>query len=237
MGYSNRILYLSYDLLDYVIENNNYDKIIDLIYDYYENNKSSEKYNSNGELETIIIGCTNLLFIEDESYLKSIGLKMKKYNQTDISRFFKFSNSLNKKFNYKLKLDIVNNYQLHLNTKMCEKLDENLNSASERIKTINERIDKFHFNTIEIISIFVAIIFALYGGTQLIGNIVNKIGEVDYNLIIKSSLVLGYIMFTFISALISVMSWHDKSKNKGFILIILNIILAAVVIISFFVCR
>jgi hypothetical protein len=188
-----------------------------------------------GELEYIIVICSNLLFIEDEVYLKSIGLTRREYTRTDVSKFFKFSNMLNKKFNYTLKLDAVNNYQLQTNMELCNQLDESLNKTSKRMAEINVRIDKINFNTMEIISLFIAIIFALYGGIQLTSSVVNKITIDNYSLMVKTALFLGYALFILISAILSVLSWHDKSKNKNVLLMVLGALYTLLIIILLFI--
>ena len=131
-----------------------------------------------------------------------------------------------------MKLDSNNNLQLQRNLSEQEKLEKSIVNTENKLNETNGRIDKIHFDTISIISIFVAVIFALYGGTQLVSSIIAKITSDNYVLMFRTALVLGLVLSIIISLLLSVMSWHDKKSNRRWILVALNIILAIVTVLS-----
>lgn len=224
----------AYNLLEYICSNDNYDEIIDLIYKFYN---EEYDYEASLTIPTDEIGymlsiCCTLLLSENKISFDDVGLKAKKYTDKDITKFFKFANLINKKYDFELTLNSINTLQLQRNLLSQENLEKTIKNAEDKMDDINIRIDKIHFDTISIISIFVAVIFALYGGTQLVSSIITRISSDNYKLMFKTALILGYILFTFISTLLSVMTWHDKRANKKWLLIILNAIFAIVVVLS-----
>lgn len=233
-GCSLRIKVAAYNLLDYINSNDNYDKIVNLICKYFNEEydyKSSLTIPSD-EIEYLLSTCCTFLLLGKKNNLDEVGLNPREYNEKEIVNFFKFANLINEKFEYQLKLDSINNLQLQRNLLMQEKLEKSIKDTENKIEGINDRIDKIHFDTISIISIFVAVIFALYGGTQLVSSIITKITSDNYVLMFRTALVLGLVLSIIISLLLSVMSWHDKKSNKRWILVVLNIILAIVTVLS-----
>lgn len=233
-GCSLRIKVAAYNLLDYINSNDNYDKIVNLICKYFNEEydyKSSLTIPSD-EIEYLLSTCCTFLLLGKKNNLDEVGLKPREYNEKEIVKFFKFANLINEKFNYYLKLDSINNLQLQRNLSVQEKLEESIKDTKNKMDEINDRIDKVHFDTISIISIFVAVIFALYGGTQLVSSIIARITSENYVLMFRTTLTLGLVLSIFISLLLSVMSWHDRKSNKRWVLIVLNLILAIVTVLS-----
>ena len=233
-GCSLRIKVAAYNLLDYINSNDNYDKIVNLICKYFNEEydyKSSLTIPSD-EIEYLLSTCCTFLLLGKKNNLDEEGLTSKEYTDKEIIKFFKFANLINEKFDYRLKLDSINNLQLQRNLSEQEKLEKSIVNTENKLNETNGRIDKIHFDTISIISIFVAVIFALYGGTQLVSSIIAKITSDNYVLMFRTALVLGLVLSIIISLLLSVMSWHDKKSNRRWILVALNIILAIVTVLS-----
>ncbi len=233
-GSTKRVNIAAYHLLDYVSSKKDYDKLVDLIYKYFTNEYD---YNMSlttpaDEIECLLSTCCTFLLSGKRNNLDEEGLTSKEYTDKEIIKFFKFANLINEKYDYRLKLDSINNLQLQRNLSEQEKLEKSIVNTENKLNETNGRIDKIHFDTISIISIFVAVIFALYGGTQLVSSIIAKITSDNYVLMFRTALVLGLVLSIIISLLLSVMSWHDKKSNRRWILVALNIILAIVTVLS-----
>ena len=228
------LMIAAYNLLEYVNSKEDLKDLINSIQKFF-----NEEYDHKvtltcpaDEIECLLSTCCSFILSGKKNNLDEIGLVSKDYDENAIISFFKFANLINEKFEYQLKLDSINNLQLQRNLLMQEKLEKSIKDTENKIEGINDRIDKIHFDTISIISIFVAVIFALYGCTQLVSIIITKITFDNYVLMFRTALVLGLVLSIIISLLLSVMSWHDKKSNKRWILVVLNIILAIVTVLS-----
>ena len=215
VGSSLKTKIAAYSLLDYISTKDKYDGLVESIYKYF-----NEEYDYKSsltlpidEVEYLLITCCTFLLSGKKNNLDDVGLIAKEYTEKEIVNFFKFANLVNEKFGYHLRLDPINNLQLQRNLSVQEKIEENINNTEIKLNSINDRIDKGHFDTISIISIFVAVIFALYGGTQLVSSIITKITSDNYILMFRTALVLGLVLSILISSILSVMSWYDKKSN------------------------
>lgn len=224
----------AYHLLEYISKNENYEDMVEKIYKYYDEEYDYETSLTtiSDELQYLLSLCCTLLLSGEKYSLDEVGLTAKNYTDKDITNFFKFASLINEKYGFELKLDNINNLQLQKNLKLQEKIEKSITDTENKMNEINNRIDKIHFDTISIISIFVAVIFALYGGTQLVSNIIEKISSDNYVLMFRTALVLGLVLSTIISLLLSVMSWYDKKNDKKWILSALNLILAIITVLS-----
>ena len=233
-GTSLRERLAAYNLLEYIIENSNYEKLVDIIYNYYneEYNNDESDITGNEELEYLLSECSRLVLLGDKAPFNDIGLTAKNYSNTELINFIKFVNLINCKYNYQLRIDSVNALQLQRNILSQEELEKLIDQTNSKIIETNNRIDNIHFDTISIISIFVAVIFALYSGSNLTISIVEKIGLNNCSLL-RVALVLGFIYSVFISLLISAMTWYHKKRKRNWIIILLNTLLFILVIISF----
>ncbi len=234
-GSSMQLLSISYDVLEYAINNDNYDKLINLLYDYcidnFPINLTKQGISWKNQLESIIISCCTIIYSGDKTFINDAGLKVKNYSKKDISNFFDFTCYLNKKFDNKLNLDSVNRYQLIINQEKIKELESKSEEINNKIKKTDERIDKIHFDTVSIISIFIAVIFAIFGSINLLNNMFTNIKNI--NDIIKISIIFGYILFSLIYLLISVMSWYQSIKKKiNIIIIVFQILFFILIILS-----
>ena len=233
-GSTMNIIIAAYNLLEYIINNDKYETMVEKIYKYYDEEYDYELSltTANDEIQYLLSLCCTLLLLGENYSLDEVGLVAKNYNDKDIAKFFKFANLINEKYGFELKLDTINNLQLQKNLKSQENIEKSITDTENKIIEINNRIDKIHFDTISIISIFVAVIFTLYGSTQLIGGIITNITSDNYVLMFKTALVLGLILSIIVSLLISVMSWYDKKSNRKWLIITLNLILAVITVLS-----
>ena len=224
----------AYNLLEYISSNGKYEDMVEKIYKYFdeEYDYDASLTTANDELQYLLSLCCTLLLVGKNYSLDEVGLTAKDYTDKDITNFFKFASLINEKYGFELKLDTINNLQLQKNLILQEKMEKSITDTENKMNETSNRIDKIHFDTISIISIFVAVIFALYGSTQLVSSVVKRITSNNYILMFRTALVLGLVLSIIISLLISVMSWHDKKSNRRWIIIILNLILAIVTILS-----
>lgn len=231
-GCSLRVKIAAYYLLDYIITNNDYKEIVNSIYNCYS--KNFEDYKTvapaTEELEYLLLICCNLLLSGEKYSLDDVGLESKNYSDKDVISFLIFVNLINEKYDYELKIDIINSLQIQRNILTQEKLEKIVNDTYDKMDKVNEKVDKIHFDTIGIISIFVAIIFAFYSNIELVSSVIKKINADNYIFVIKTGLIMGYSLFAATSVLISTISTKCKKNIKGWILIALNIIYAVLVV-------
>ena len=159
---------------------------------------------------------------KDYSYA---GIEPREYSEVEISKFIRFTNLLNEKFEYRLEMANMINLQLQRNARAQERIEK-------EITDVEQRINKIHFDTISIISIFVAIIFALYGGVNLGNSLINKIDPEDYRLLVKIGLIIGYILVALVSIIVTSLSMYDNKKNKKWVILAINLMFAAVAVIA-----
>lgn len=183
-------------------------------------------------MQNLLSLCCTLLLNGKKYSLEDIGLKSKKYEDNDIIKFIKFTDLINEKYKYELKLDSINDLRLQQLSLIQQKIEYSLNNVNDKINNASQRIDKIHFDTISIISVFVAIIFTLYGGTQLVSSVIDKINKHNYRLIINTGIIMGYILLILTSVLLSTLSSNCKKNIKGWIIVILNVIYSIVVIVA-----
>lgn len=231
-GCSLRIQIAAYNLLEYIIQNEDYRRIIKLIYKYYTKEYDNSDADAIIELQNLLSLCCTLLLNGKKYSLEDIGLKSKKYEDNDIIKFIKFTDLINEKYKYELKLDSINDLRLQQLSLIQQKIEYSLNNVNDKINNASQRIDKIHFDTISIISVFVAIIFTLYGGTQLVSSVIDKINKHNYRLIINTGIIMGYILLILTSVLLSTLSSNCKKNIKGWIIVILNVIYSIVVIVA-----
>lgn len=238
-GSSIKLVYASNELLQFVTSNDNYDEIINKIYDYYHN-EYKEKINKKeavlnpaiNELREIIMICSNILLpAYKKDFIEVLDINVKDYSLQDIKKFIKFTSELNEKESYQLQLDSYSNLLTFYNQHVQNKLEDKITITELKLKKFDEKIDKINFDIIGIISIFVAIIFSLFGGSQLLCNIFENITPCNYRLLVKTALIIGFTFSIFISLLLINITHVDKSKKTS--IFILNILYAILCFILF----
>ena len=235
-GCSMRIKISAYRLLDYISKNSDYEEIINSISKYY-NEEYEDAATKIKELEMLLSTCSALLLVGKEYSLEDVGLTAKDYKNKDIINFHKFVDDIKKNSEFKLKLDYSDEIESKYIILSQEKVEESIDEMEIKIQNIEERINKIHFDTISIISIFIAVIFALYGGTKLVSSVVRKVQPCNVDLLIKTAFLLGYILLTFISVVVAALSSYDKKKWRIILIAALNAIYALVVILSLIILK
>lgn len=217
-GVSLRRVNTAYKIVEYIVENEDDSDLVDAIYDYYlndfeENNEYGNTYIE--ELNSLNDLCSNILISDSKIIYEAAGVDYKEYTLKDMEKYLSFISHIEKRFNVKLK---ENERLLLIYTKGRQvNFKSELISAQKELQAVNKRLDKINFSMIEIISIFIAVIFALFGGTQLVCNVFNNLTENNYKIFIKAVIIIGFIFSIFISVLISIFPQID-TKKRDFII-------------------
>lgn len=212
-GVSLRRVNTAYKIVEYIVENEDDSDLVNAFYDYYlndfeENNEYGNTYIE--ELNSLNDLCSNILISDSKIIYEVAGVDYKEYTLKDMEKYLSFISHIEKRFNIKLK---ENERLLLIYTKGRQvNFKSELISAQKELQAVNKRLDKI-FSMIEIISIFIAVIFALFGGTQLVCNVFNNLTENNYKIFIKAVIIIGFIFSIFISVLISILPQIDIKKR------------------------
>lgn len=180
-----------------IIEKYNIKKIAKTIKKFIEENRKYSKQECYEIINGIIYRC--------DDYIRNLE------NKSDIyEKYIKFIDEFNSyDIEYKISKD-VNLEIMNLDEKQ-RKINKNVEDANKRYEEISKRIDKANYDLIGTISLFVGIIFAIYGGFELTTSVFKYIGSVEFAYLIISLLVIGFIELSIVSLLVYIIF---KINNK-----------------------
>lgn len=175
----------------------------------------SEGKNENGIIRNIkkLIDHADLAhyqrkYIEDK--FKETKVKIEGINKSNKS----ISNELSNSFN---ELEVVKKDTLEASEKLNkteEKMERNYNNL---ISKIDEHMSSVYTQFVTILGIFTAIIFGVFGGMEILGNVMSNISTVKMSkLLIFSSLIIGAILTIIYMLLIGIANITNLSiRNCG----------------------
>ena len=85
---------------------------------------------------------------------------------------------------------------------MQKKIENSFNSINKKYKEVENKIDKINYDLIGTISLFIGVIFAIYGGFQLTNSVFSYIGEIEFKYLLIALSVIGFIELSIVSLLV-----------------------------------
>lgn len=98
--------------------------------------------------------------------------------------------------------------------KVQSSLNKDINEINNRYNAISTKIDKINYDFIGTISLFVGVIFAVYGGFELCTSVFKYIGKIEFKYLIIALNILGYIELSIISLLVHVIFKINNRSSK-----------------------
>ena len=188
-GSSARMKILEYSFLE-LIEKSDLRKIAYLIHDYIENNTYKYNYPERCDIITCMISDCNDIFFNNKDETRNT------YN-----RYVEFIDIFN---GFKSDYKISKNLNLEINKleEMQKKIENSFNSINKKYKEVENKIDKINYDLIGTISLFIGVIFAIYGGFQLTNSVFSYIGEIEFKYLLIALSVIGFIELSIVSLLV-----------------------------------
>lgn len=209
-GCSIRTEISAYYILKY-LKTGDQKELADQLYEFTEVNEYEITYNI---LEEIFDNCQKML-LGEKTQSDNVKLEKMKLNFNDVTNFFYLLFELGKVSKYDFK---INN---SLFVEYLGSFNDSVNKLNTKVELLEDRINRNTFDSIGVISFFVAIITLIFSGINntkpILDFLINKnIGIRGSSIVI---LGLAYILSFIVFVLLTVINQNSKKKVRVLIII------------------
>ena len=204
-----------------LIENYDLMKIAKCIFNFIKDNTRKYDYPDRCTIvEGLISRCNDYFFDNNDS--------------NDIyNRYIEFIDTYNNLDENNKKIDKPTSLEINKLEKMQKRIKQDIDNINNEYGNIKNKIEKINYDLIGTISLFIGVIFAIYGGFQLTNSVFEYIGTIEFKYLLITLSVIGFIELSIVSLLVYLVFRINDRNGKdiwkidltyAFLMIILIII-------------